>query len=273
MIGFNQESLYKFNMKAFDIGGIFKSIYYYLFKHSLFTIVNKNAKLNTIVDPSKKVYVCALGPSLKQVDLSKIDGDSIVVNRFFKIGKDFPSFVPTYYVMVDTGFSSYENKRDFKEALDTYLPQGTIFFLNSLMEDSDILKGYDLTNIYFVSCFRGSVHADKKYSLDKPLPVFQNVVGAAIFIIMLLGYKDISLLGCDFNSFASRKRIHCYQDKSEDRPFSLSWELFVYSRAAKDHEDIQQYATVNNVKIVNSTKDSLIDAYQYEIEEKIYKQL
>lgn len=271
MIGLNQESLYNITMKAFDIGGVFKSIYYYFFKHHLYTIISKNAELIEMVHPSPKAYVCALGPSLKEVNLSKIESDTIVVNRFFKIGKEHPEFVPTYYIMVDTGFSSEENKRDFKEALDTYLPKGTIFFLNSLMANSDVLKDYDTKNIYFVSCFRGSVHSDKKYSLDKPLPVFQNVVGEAILILMLLGYKSINLLGCDFNSFASRKRIHCYQDKTDERPISMSWELFFYSRAAKDHEDLQQYAMNHEILIKNTTKDSLIDAYQYEIEEELYK--
>ncbi len=269
-MAFNQKSLYKFNMRAFDIAGSIKCVQNFILKHKLYTVIKRNAQLKERVKPTGKAYVCALGPSLKQVDLNKIKGDTIVVNRFFKIGKEFPDFVPTYYVMVDYGFASEQNKKDFQTALDTYLPQGTIFFLNSMLAESSLMEGYDTKNIYFISCFRGNVHRNKKYSIDGILPAFQNVVGAAELILMLLGYKEISLLGCDFNSFASRTRIHCYKDASEVRPMSMSWELFNYSLAAKGHEDIQAYALKNGVTIINSTRDSLIDAYPYEIDEELY---
>lgn len=269
-MAFNQKSLYNFNMRAFDIAGSVKCVQNYFLKHKLYTVIKRNAQLKERVKPSGKAYVCALGPSLKQVNLNKIKGDTIVVNRFFKIGKEFPEFVPTYYIMIDCGFASEEHKKDFHEALDTYLPKGTIFFLNSQLAGTSLLEGYDKTNIYFVSCFRGNVHANRKYRLDGILPAFQNVVGAAELVLMLLGYKEISLLGCDFNSFASRTRIHCYKDASEKRPSRMSQELFAYSLAAKGHDNLQEYALANNVKIINSTKESLIDAYPLEIEENLY---
>lgn len=269
-MAFNQKSLYNFNMRAFDIAGSVKCVQNYFLKHKLYTVIKRNAQLKERVKTSGKAYVCALGPSLKQVDLNKIKGDTIVVNRFFKIGKEFPDFVPTYYIMIDYGFASEANKKDFHEALDTYLPKGTIFFLNSMLAGSPLLEGYNTDNIYFISCFRGNVHENKKYQLDKILPAFQNVVGAAELILMLLGYKEITLLGCDFNSFASRKRVHCYKDTSEERISKMSWELFVYSLAAKAHDDLQAYAQKNNVVITNSTKESLIDSYPLEIEDNLY---
>lgn len=267
-MAFNQKSLYKFNMRAFDIAGMAKYASNYILRHQLFTVVKKNSELQG--KKQGKAYVCALGPSLKNVNLNNIKSDTMVVNRFFKIGKEYPDFIPTYYIMIDCGFASEEHKKDFREALDTYLPKGTIFFLNSQLAGSSLLEGYDTTNIYFVSCFRGNVHANKKYRLDGILPAFQNVVGAAELVLMLLGYKEISLLGCDFNSFASRTRIHCYKDASEERISKMSWELFVYSLAAKAHDDLQAYAQRNNVVITNSTKDSLIDAYPLEIEDNLY---
>ena len=270
-MAFNQKSLYNFNMRAFDIAGSVKCVQNYFLKHKLYTVIKRNAQLKERVKTSGKAYVCALGPSLKQVDLNKIKGDTIVVNRFFKIGKDFPDFVPTYYVMIDYGFVSEANKKDFHEALDTYLPKGTIFFLNSMLAGSPVLEGYNTDNIYFISCFRGNVHDNKQYQLDKILPAFQNVVGAAELILMLLGYKEITLLGCDFNSFASRKRIHCYKDASEERIYKMSSELFAYSLAAKGHEDLQRYALTHGISIINSTKDSLIDAYPLQIDETLYR--
>lgn len=271
MVGINQESLYKLVYGLLDTGGALKTLLNSIMHRKLYTSLKRNIELKAQQTKSEKAYVCALGPSLKQVKLEEIKGDTIVVNRFFKIGKEHPSFVPTYYIMIDAAFATEEHIKDFRQALDTYLPKGTIFLLNSKLAGTSILDGYDKNNIYFVSCFRGNTNIKKQYGVDKPMPAFQNVVCAAIFFLMQMGYKNISLLGCDFNSFASRKRIHCYkEEKSDERFLSMAWELFCYSMMARNHEDLQKYAEANGVSIINTTKDSLIDAYPYEIDESLY---
>ena len=111
---------------------------------------------------------------------------------------------------------------------------------------------------------------NKEYSLDKVLPIFENVVGAALLMSICLGYRQISLLGCDFNSFASTTRNHCYADTKTERWYRMSIELFSYAFAANMHDMIQEYAIKHGVEIVNSTRGSLIDAYPLIIEESLY---
>lgn len=270
MIGINQESLYHLVYWMMDLGGTIKYVTNSVLHRNLFSSLKRNVELKEKVPIRSKAYVCALGPSLRRVKFEEIRGDTIVVNRFYKIGLEHPSFVPTYYIMIDYGFASEENKKDFKAALDMYLPLGTIFLLNAKLYGSQLLEEYDISNIYFVSCFRGNTDPKKKYGLDRPMPAYQNVVCAAIFFLMQMGYKDISLLGCDFNSFASRKRIHCYKEDSDERPITMAWELFTYSMMARNHEDLQKYADSKNVKIINTTEGSLIDAYTYEIDKSLY---
>ena len=84
-----------------------------------------------------------------------------------------------------------------------------------------------------------------------------------------MGYKDINLLGCDFNSFASTKQNHCYDDKAPARLYPMYEELFAYSFAAKDHTDLQQYAMKLGCRIVNRTEGSLIDAYPLQIDNSL----
>lgn len=271
MAGINQESLYNLIYRLLDIGGVLKTLINTVMHRNLYTSLKRNSELKEKIEKSPKAYVCALGPSLRQVKLEEIKGDTIVVNRFFKIGIEHPSFIPTYYIMIDAGFITEEHIKDFKKALDTYLPKGTIFLLNSKLAGSPILEEYDKQNIYFVSCFRGNTDIKKKYGLDKPMPAFQNVVCAAIFFLIQMGYKEISLLGCDFNSFASRKRIHCYkEEKTDERFLSMAWELFCYSMMARNHDDLQKYAEFKQIRIINSTEGSLIDSYPYEIEKELY---
>ena len=124
--------------------------------------------------------------------------------------------------------------------------------------------------MFFISPFDGRLKINKEYKIDKWQPAFQNVVGAAILTLMLMGYKNINLLGCDFNSFASTTQEHCYQDYSKARLYPLYQELFAYSFAAKDHTDLSLLAEKMGCRITNRTKGSLIDAYPLEIDESLY---
>ena len=265
LIIMNQQTLlYSLNPWLIDCGGIIKQFVNYVFHHSYFSRLRRNRELVKDENAEKKCYVCALGPSLKGIDLYKIQGDTIVVNRFFKIGSDFPNFIPTYYILLDPTFDKPQNSQDFKTALDSYIDKGTIYILNAKLASSPIMSEYkNNKNIYYISCFKGSMHPDEEYKIDRPIPAFQNVVGAAILMVALMNYKDISLLGCDFNSFASTKNKHCYQEKNETRIRKLSLELFCYYLAAKNHDDLYEYSIRNNISIFNATKGSLIDSYPF----------
>lgn len=268
----NQKTLFNLNFKMIDWGGRVKKCTNFLLHHSTYSCIKRNKILEGRAKDEKNAYILALGPSLKQVNINKIKGDTLVVNRFYKMGNLFPDFVPAYYMMIDYQFGKEENKKDFLAALDMYLPKGTIFLLNSKLYGTDILKGYSLENIYFFSSFGGDIHAEKHYRLDGIQPAFQNVVGSAIMTLSLMGYKKINLLGCDFNSFASTERIHCYKDDSSARPIRMSWELYAYSIVAHQYDEMQEYAKNNDFKVINTTKGSLIDAFPVEIDEALYIQ-
>ena len=267
----NQKTIFELNFKIIDWGGKVKKVSNYLLHHSTYTCIKRNKELVGRANKGDTVHILALGPSLKQVKIDEIKGDTLVVNRFYKMGHLFPEFVPTYYMMIDYKFGEDENKKDFKAAMNMYLSKGTIFLLNSKLYGSSLLDGYPLDNIYFFSSFDGDLHPNKKYRLDGILPAFQNVVGSAIMTLSQMGYGKIKLLGCDFNSFASTERIHCYKDDSSVRPLRMSWELYAYSIVAKQYDCMQEYAEINGFQVINTTKGSLIDAFPLEIDETLYK--
>lgn len=264
----DKHDLFNYNLQFFNTGGWLLTIKRYFTNHKLFSCIKRNKEL---LDREKTdvCYICALGPSLKQVDLSKIKGDTIVVNRFFKIGQEHPEFIPTYYLMIDALFKKEENKEDFRGALKEYRGKGTTYLVHSkLFGEKDLISEKD--NVYYLSCFKGEFNHKKKFQIDRPMPSFGNVASTAIAIAIALGYKKIVLLGCDFNSFASTTQSHCYTDKTTERPLRLSFELFCYSFMANTHDELQQYALAHGIEIVNSTKGSLIDAYPLQIDEELY---
>lgn len=268
----NQYTIWNWNLKAYNLGGYAKRFVYFFTKREIFNAPKRNIELVKPSNGEKKAYLCALGPSLKSVDINAIKGDTIVVNRFYKVGKDNPNFLPTYYLIIDGDFTNSKYVNDFKEAIDNYVPKGTIFIFNSKMAKHPLMKMIPPKQLYFVSCIDGRVKIKKDYKINGLHPAFMNVAGEAIMLLMLMGYKHISLLGCDFNSFASTTQAHCYKDQSQARLWPMYEELYAYSIAAIDHCNLADIAVKMGCKIVNSTKGSLIDAYPVEIEEELYKQ-
>lgn len=265
----NFQDLFDYNIKFVNLGGWLKYFIKLTTKRRLFKNLSRNKELLS-KKSSDTCYICALGPSLKEVDLSKIDGDTIVVNRFYKIGCEYPEFIPTFYLMIDALFQNEENKRDFLDCLKQYRGKKTSYLINSqLAGNKELISDED--NVYYLSCFKGLFNPQRDFSIDKVMPAFGNVACTAIACAMALGYKKIVLLGCDFNSFASTTRNHCYAEKSESRLYRMSFELYCYSLVADMHDNLQKYASKNSVEIINSTKGSLIDAYKHEIIESLYK--
>lgn len=259
------KALFKLNLAAINLAGYFKTIQYFFFEHYKFSVVKKNREL-VERKKSEVCYICALGPSLKNVDLSKIKGDTMVVNRFYKMQEAYPDFIPTYYLMYDAAFGS-EHKQELMQALESYSNKGTIFIFNSRFAKLTLeRKGF-----YYLSAFKGEFRG-QDYRIDRVMPSFDNVVGAAIGTAMGMGYKKVVLLGCDFNSFAAPVSSHCYSEKDNQRKIELWYELFRYSIVAYGHCSLQDYAKKHKIEIVNSTKGSLIDAYPFEIEEELYGQ-
>lgn len=264
--------LFDLNLSIFNIAGKIKTIDSFIRKHYMFSVIKRNKVLeNNPENATKKCYVIGLGPSLKNVDLDKIEGDTIVLNRFFKIGESYPNFIPTYYLLSDEQFANKDNIKDFEKCLKGYAERGTRYLLDSRFSRNSYVKQFENENFYYISGPSGIINVNKQYNMTKPTPIFFNTVGAAIFLAICMGYKEIVLLGCDFNSFATPMPQHCYDEHKNEKLRSLSMELFCYSYAAKAHEELYKYATKNGIRIINSTIGSLIDAYPIKIEDNIYK--
>lgn len=256
----------QFDILSFGINvlGLWKRISFFFKDHSLYTVIKKNKLLINTENSKKKMYVCALGPSLRNVDFNSIDGDSFVVNGFYKFAQNIPLFIPTYYMMIDDEYARNPEEMKFAETvLNAYLNKGTKFFFNSKINHAPFLKKYNPDNIFFFSTFRGAFNPNKKYDFSKIMPISGNVVTFAILLSILMGYKEIYLLGCDFNSFTTPKPLHCYSDSNEIKSLTLSQDLLMYANVAKYHERLQELAKKEGVVIKNATKGSLIDAYPF----------
>lgn len=250
-------TLFKCNIAAQDVYGRLITLYRKATVRGWRQLINNNRKLRDF-KKTDRCFVIGLGPSLKDVDLSKITDDSIVVNRFnvFDEGK----FSPTFYMLSDSAFFVEPLNELLEPMYNTY--PNTKFIFDGMFYKEIKKKIPEDSRVFYTFSGNGVFNHKRAIDYTEWSSVKYNVVAGAIAMAMYLGYSEIVLLGCDFNSFASPKAIHCYKEKNDTRLISLSFELFCYSFAAYAHNELSEYAEQHGVRIVNATKGSLIDAYE-----------
>lgn len=211
---------------------------------------------------TESVSIFVLGPSLSENDISSCADDSMVVNFYTRFAeqKHLLNFRPSFYLLTDDYFASEEGKF-FIEKSKALFPN-TSFVLNG-----NYCKKYGTgfledEHTFFVFERKGRLPINKKINLSKSVNMNVNVLGFAIQTALGLGYSTINIYGCDFNSYASSKEVHCYTEEHDSRRISMSFELYMYSIAHHQLEDYSKYARLHDVKIYNHCKSSLIDAFE-----------
>jgi hypothetical protein len=94
--------------------------------------------------------------------------------------------------------------------------------------------------------------------------IAQNVIPCSILIAMYMGFKDIYLLGCDYNSFLNEPGTHAYDDTEElifNNDYNLAFYLKFYSITTNFHYLIAKLSKSKGIRIINLTPGSLLDAY------------
>lgn len=227
---------------------------------------NKSMKSNRIrwnqeksVIRNKKISILALGPSL---DLNKIDkkNDIIVVNHFYKIQSN-NQVIPKYYILYDPVFFSDEFMEKLKKLLKDF--DSTIFVLNGKFYHKVKQHIGDSDRILYVNGW-GSFRFLKKYkSFTGLMPPFNNVIHVAIYMSLVLGYKELNLYGLNYNLFCNENLKHAYAETKE-RDYDLISLLFQYSFTTYFHKVISEIAIDNDVTIYNRYIDSLLQTYEKE---------
>ena len=182
------------------------------------------------------------------------------VNYFYK-SEIVETIKPMYYFLYDENF--YEkNIADTKEVLKK-LPEA-IFFVRTKAFSNFKKNNISNEKIYYQSC--SVVQYDDYISVDmtKNMTAPYNVVLGCIQTALFMGFKNIYLLGCDYNSFACLNLEHFYDDgkKIHSRNMSLGYEMKYYTLVTYHHYALEKYSKANNINVYNITDNSLLDAYE-----------
>jgi hypothetical protein len=240
----------------------------------------------------KKAIVLMNGPSLLgDIEEDNLSGD-IYVSNDFASSKEFFILKPNNYVIVDPFFFQ-ENERsvnikkilsDAKWEINLYIPVKfqDSFFIN--IENK--LVTIHFFNHYEISGYSSLVR--KIFDQQYGMPKCQNVLIAILMICIWKDHKSINLFGTDHNWLhylslnsenvlcLSNHRFYDSEEKIIIKPwldqngdsYRMDEILIKLSIMFKGYWQVLEYSKIKNIKIINNTQNSLIDAFQKNIKFK-----
>ena len=223
----------------------------------------KAVKLRDLIEKNKalegchageRCFVLGNGPSLKFVDPALLKGEILFAVNMLYRSPLFEELSPSYYCAVDPGmFTSYRD-----ELLEIVESNSRIRFIFS---DCAVDGFASLPNVFIALTGVHATSSCHAFDLTKPCCSFINVVPFAIQCALYMGFKEIYLLGCDFNQFAFHVDSHIYEEADRKRTQPLLSDLLGHTIALMQHEHLNKYASREGVFVANATKNSLLDVY------------
>jgi len=208
-------------------------------------------------------YIFGTGPSVLKISndqLEKINQSTVfAVNSLFR-SEVIGALDVDYYCMMDNVY--WTDSSDDLICLSRSLRRPPVLITDyrakSILEEKGVTQCFsDIAYVFAKDYPQRGV----RFDMSGNISAVNNVVSYAILVAMYMGFKNIKLVGCDYNLFCCRSESHyCYSNGSESRK-NLEYYLRFFAITTRFHYEIFHQASKENVRIVNATPGSLLDAY------------
>ena len=243
------------------------------------------------------INVLATGPSLNEY-LSRLksgeaSGAFFVMNDF-ALSDAYMQIKPRYYIMVDPAYFMSEDAitdrdRDIITKVFGSINDNTTWEMELIIPSSFYGNNFKrhitnkmvrLTPVNFCQLTQVDDPWYYKMLSTNKAASFSNVLGAAIYVCVNLGYSEIRLYGAD-HSWTNDIRVndqnqvctvyrHFYEDEEELVPWRTAdnkiFEMHQVLQALASHfltyKLLNKYARMKSCKIINCTPGSYIDAFE-----------
>lgn len=242
------------------------------------------------------VHILGNGPSLK-VDRERLmlriqPGDSILCVNMIAGYQQYTSFKPNLYVIVDPAFFSTTLPKELQQKVDNTIDaivNQTKWKLNLFVpfsqRNKDCVKRIQMNeyiHVYFlknIPTIGGFPFLNAiLYKLNLSNPLFQNVMGASLYVAIRARFDRIYLWGTDHSWLENEtvqsdnqvygKDFHGYDDGKNvqmvvpSAGFLLHEHLLEYVRCFHCYHNLKKYALLNKTKVFNCASVSWIDAFE-----------
>lgn len=250
---------------------------------------------------NQEATILANGPSAREIVNERkelIKGTDLLVVNDFGNTEFFFDLKPKYYILLDPTYFNFSFKHpglneknedttrinklrlfnNLKEVdwpMQLFVPSGcnikTFISLFDANPNINVIS-FNATRVLGFDGFQNVM-----YGHGLGLPTSRNVIIPAMILMVILGYKKVFLYGCEIswtktmdvdpeNGQMFFNDRHFYS-KDEIRYFGKGaylWWLEAISEMLRGVEQVAKFAKSNGVHIVNRTKGSFIDSFDYE---------
>jgi hypothetical protein len=252
----------------------------------------RNNKFHNI-HMGERCFILGTGPSINKQDLKPLKNETCIAISAFFLHKDIKEISPLYHVdaPIHPPYKMELPKRCFEDYQKYYSKKTTIFlghstyefsYLNFLQQNPE----FKSDNIYFLNYDPSQDLDEKNYNdlsiwdITKPLFNSKTVIYSAIQLAIYMGFKEIFILGCDYDTPCTLERYvtepfyrverfykaeHFYksgQGYDDEGGWASNEEIFIrnYHRW-KQFRLIQQYLGSRGIQIFNATEGGFLDVF------------
>lgn len=241
----------------------------------------------------KTCLVLGNGPSLSYAlreEKEFLASFPLIAVNLFSCTPEFSELKPAYYVLLDGAFAD-ENHVNGKRGLDGLI-ENTKWPIQLLVPQTFKKSAYfkrqvDQNTFIHVVFFNYTIFEGftrlKWFFFDRGLamPQCQNVLQAALFQAIRMGFSTIWLTGADHtwhedilldeknqlkvldqHFYESKKDITAYFIKGNQKSSYLSRAFLSLHKVFRGYEILSQYADYKKVDVVNASKRSYIDVFE-----------
>ena len=222
----------------------------------------------------QRCFILGNGPSLKELDLSRLKSEHTFVVNKFAYHPDAKSLDPTFYLAIDWKLGAGIWGNEFLEKLEASAPNATCFMTPenaSYCNDNGLLQSLDRSIVMPSLRFTNDDSAiDDVCDMTRCFASGDNVTKAAIGIALYMGFKEIYLIGIDGNGLLLTQNSHFYGQVDEhDTQEEFEQSLLSMFLGLREFRTIKSLCDKQGVKLRHVNPSTIITAIEQETFENL----
>jgi hypothetical protein len=222
----------------------------------------------------ERCFILGNGSSLNEMNLSNLKNEyTFVVNCFFAHSQ-FEEINPSFFSSIEPFSSLNALPKD-----NYFHPSNYYFKMSECLKGKKVnlffqigAKEYIENNHLFLDhevnylCSSKGILRSKRLNGDitKPFSFMDGVIYSSIVLAAYMGFKEIFLVGCDFDHILTKSEVHFYKNKEMPKLASasnkeLAFNLYTY---LSKMEKVKNFLEGKGVKIYNAGIGGMTDTFK-----------
>lgn len=238
-------------------------------------ILAPNIKFKNIHN-GERLFILCTGPSINEIDLCKLKHEHTMAVSNFYMHKDIDTINLDYYCIPQVTYTDKITEKIVKKWIKEMIIKGKAkeYFFNlnekKIIDEDPFFLDKNINYLYFNELLQNYEHVD----LTKKINAVQTVPILCIEIAIYMGFKEIILLGVDFQHFVTDKYTYFYNreqnfigkmdsnvDEDEKTKWTFKNKIQIMNETWEQFKNIKSLGEENGVQIYNANEKSIVDIF------------